>query len=176
MAVDQKTIMCVLVGDRTKVLAYIWSIVRDETLAEDIFQDICVLAIEKGDTINDEQHLIHWSRQAARYKSLEAMRDRQIRVLTLDDDVLQLLEDNWQSHDDEPAPARGQALKHCLSLLSPFARKLVDLRYGEGISGKQLADSVDRKLNTVYVALSRTHRALRQCIERRLASKPGEAE
>lgn len=176
MPVDQKTIMRVLVGDRTKVLAYIWSIVRDESLAEDIFQDICVLAIEKGHTITDEQHLINWSRQAARYKALEAMRERQIRTLTLDDDVLQLLEVNWQNHDDDPTPAKAHALKHCLSMLSPFARKLVDLRYGEGISGKQLADSVDRKINTVYVALSRTHRALRQCIERRLASNPGDME
>jgi RNA polymerase sigma-70 factor, ECF subfamily len=39
----------------------------------------------------------------------------------------------------------------------------------DGISGPRLAEVVDRKLNAVYVALSRIHRSLGDCIKQRLA-------
>ena len=35
----------VLIRDRAKLLGYIWAILRDHHLADDVFQDVTVLAI-----------------------------------------------------------------------------------------------------------------------------------
>ena len=67
------------------------------------------------------------------------------------------------------APTCWRRCGYCLEQLSPCAQNLVKLRYAEGVSGERLAEVVDRSLNTVYVALSRIHRSLGDCIKQRLA-------
>jgi DNA-directed RNA polymerase specialized sigma24 family protein len=81
-----------LIRDRAKLLGYIWAIVRDHHLADDLFQDVTVLAIERARDIQDEAHLLLWSRKTARYKALEVMRSKAFRMMSLDADVLELLE------------------------------------------------------------------------------------
>jgi DNA-directed RNA polymerase specialized sigma24 family protein len=46
------------------------------------------------------------------------------------------------------------------------------MRYGEGLSAAVIAGRLDRSADAVYQSLSRIHRCLRECVERRLeASK-----
>ena len=49
------------------------------------------------------------------------------------------------------------------------ARKLVDLRYRQNVSGKEVARKLSLPVNTVYVAMSRIHRTLSECVRRHLA-------
>lgn len=65
---------------------------------------------------------------------------------------------------------QADALKACLERLSPYSRRLIELRYAQGISGPQLAEAVGRKLNTIYVALTRTHRTLAECVRAEMAA------
>ena len=74
MSIDQPTAVKGLMKDRARLIAYIYAIVRDWHLAEDLFQDVSALAIEKHDRIVDSDHLLLWARKAARNKSLEALR------------------------------------------------------------------------------------------------------
>src|SRR4051794_21632754 len=47
--IDQESLVIVLLRDRVKLLAYITAIVRDNHLAEDIFQEVALLAVRKRD-------------------------------------------------------------------------------------------------------------------------------
>jgi len=164
MSIEQDTIVRVLMRDRALLQAYIWAIVRDNHLAEDILQDVSVLAVNKRGEIHDEAHLDGWLRQTARYKSLNAIQKRDSSPLRLDDRVLEALEASWGDEHEGGTADLVDALQHCVGKLSDYARRLVELRYSQGLSGQHLADAVDRNLNTVYVALTRIHHTLRDCV------------
>ncbi len=161
---DQLHIMRVLLRDRDKLFAYAWSIVRDTHLAEDVFQEMSLLVIEQRDKIVDEAHLMVCLRQAARLKSLEALRQRNRMPQMLSDETLALLGAHWQRYDAYDSSDMVDALRSCIARLTPYARQIVKLRYVDGLPGQQVAAAVNRKVETVYKSLSRIHRSLRDCI------------
>jgi RNA polymerase sigma-70 factor (ECF subfamily) len=166
--INQESLIILLLRERVKLLAYIRAIVRDDHLAEDIYQDVAVLAVRKRDEIRDGRHFLAWMRLTARHRALKLMRQNNHYIL-MDEVLLDRMEEIWAEHDPSPATDLVEALRHCLERLSPNARELVKLRYQDGISGSRLAEVVDRQLNTVYVALSRIHRSLGDCIRQRRA-------
>ncbi|MBI1369010.1 MAG: sigma-70 family RNA polymerase sigma factor [Planctomycetes bacterium] len=168
MPIDQSTLMRVLVADRTRLLAYIWAIVRDEDVAEDVYQEMAISAVTKVGQINDEDHLNRWLRQAARYRSLDALRRRSAEPLVFDDAVLDALEADWDRRTHDAMRLRS-ALRECIASLSPYAQKLLTMRYEQDLTGEHLASAASRSINTVYTALARAHRALALCVRQRLA-------
>jgi RNA polymerase sigma-70 factor, ECF subfamily len=163
-----------LLADRSKLLAYIWSIVRDFHATEDIFQDVVVAAMSHADEIKDQEHLLAWARQAARFKGIDWLRSQKRRPSLLDDDVLDLLEGHWNRFDAVSPHLWTDAVRDCVLKLTDYARQLITLRYAEGLTGLEVAQRVGRTPRTVYVALSRTYRQLEECIQGQLAGKPGE--
>ena len=176
MSIDQATAVKGLMKDRARLIAYIYAIVRDWHLAEDLFQDVSALAIEKHDRIVDSDHLLLWARKAARNKSLEALRKRKYTPLTLADDVIELLDGAWLEIDRTDSDLEVDYLRICLQKLSPRAQRVVNLKYVEGLSGVQIAELVGSKVHSVYVSLTRAHRNLEACIQkRRLRAEHGNA-
>src|ERR1043166_2575577 len=94
---DANRIVRVLIRDRARLLGYIWAIVRDPHLAADVYQDVPVLAIERGAEVKDDERLLLGSRKTARFKALEVLRERSRRIVALDDDVLDLLTAEWDA-------------------------------------------------------------------------------
>jgi DNA-directed RNA polymerase specialized sigma24 family protein len=88
-----------LIRDRAKLLGCIWAIVRDYHLADDVFQEVMVLAIERSHDISGDDHLLLWARKVARLKSCELLRKNTLRTRTLADDVLETLEVEWKWAD-----------------------------------------------------------------------------
>ena len=60
-----------------------------------------------------------------------------------------------------------------MAKLSAHARTILGLRYAEEVSSARVAEVMQVKVQSVYVALARIHRALGDCIRRRRAG--GEA-
>src|SRR5690348_1188332 len=92
MPIDQPTLVRALLRDRARLHGFIWAIVRDEDLAEDVLQEVMLLALAKRETIDSESQLPGWTRKAARFKSFEALRRKHATPVTLDDRVIDLLE------------------------------------------------------------------------------------
>lgn len=163
-----------LIARRGHLLGYIWSIVHDEHLAEDVFQDVFIVVCRKASEVqfNDDEHLFRWMRKIARFESLNAARKAKRSPLIFQTDILDLLDGEW-SKAESLADDRAEALKTCIAKLSAYAERLIRLRYVEKLSGKALADRVDRKVSTVYTALSRIHSALRDCVNDRMGVSDG---
>ena len=161
------------------MLGYLTAIVRDPHLADDLFQDVALLAMQRAGRIRDVGHLLLWARKTARFKAMEALRARGGGWVCLDDDVLDALEEDWDaagSHSDgNNADEQIHDLRLCMQRLSARARRILHLRYGEGLTGPELADTLTIGVASVYVALSRIHKALRDCMARR-AGRPGETD
>ena len=168
MPTDHDEFVRTLLAERGTLLGFIHSLVRDRHVAEDVFQSVMVAAISKRDEIHDREHLLKWLRTAARFEALSQIRRNVAQPAGLDDSVLNQLESHWARHDAHPGSVKLDALRHCVDRLAPNARHLLRLRYEDGISGERLAAVLGKSLNTVYVTLTRIHRALAECVRAQL--------
>ena len=161
MTVEQDALVRLLLAQRAMLLGYIGSIVRDTHLAEDVFQETTLIALKKRDELIDAAGFPAWARRIARLEALNALRRRQKAPKSLDESVLDVLEAHWEKADEGSA---SSALRSCLKRLPPRSLQIVELRYRDDVSGKDLAERLAQPLNTVYVSLARIHRALLDCM------------
>jgi RNA polymerase sigma factor (sigma-70 family) len=170
---DQPTLVRMLVGERVKMLAYIQSMVLDEDLAEDVFQDVCMLAVEKLEAIKDETHLLRWLRTTARFVAMNALTRRKQRSVSLDDGLIDVLECAWQKHDVDHAADLNDSLRRCVELLPANSRILIEKRYMQEKSYEQLSIETGRPVASLYVTFSRILGALNDCISARMRRLQG---
>src|SRR5690348_11072552 len=126
MALQQDVVVQLLLKHRGKLVGAIRAMVADEHLAEDVFQEVSIAAINKCDEIADANHFGPWVRSAARFQSLMALRNRNRLPRALTADVLDALEQHWQRFDQRPDADMSDALRNCLDRLSPYAKQLVE--------------------------------------------------
>ncbi len=166
MPLTQDRLIVLLLQRRPAVLGYLASIVGDLHVAEDLYQEVAVLATQKRAEIEGEDHLVGWLMHTARFMALNAARKEKTRRHVFGTDLLETLESEWAADVSDSADSRLAMLQRCIERLTPRSRRLVELRYFEGLSGESLAEQVERSMNSVYVSLSRIHRALAKCVER----------
>jgi RNA polymerase sigma-70 factor len=169
-ALSQPALVRLLLSEQDKVLAYIYSLVRDEHLCEDVFQELCVLAVEKNASIRDEVHLLKWMRTTARFLSLQSLESRERRNRSLDDGILAMLEPDWEGRDRDNSSDWHDALRHCVDALPKRARALVEQRYTSNASYEEIAAQTDRPVASLYVTFSRIFTTLRECISTQMKS------
>ena len=165
MPVDQTTITTTILRERGKLLAYIGAIVRDKHIAEDVLQEVSMLAIQKQDQIKDETMLLAWLRVTARYRSLKALEKRGRRPALMDGALLDLLEPHWQEVDRLSTQETNKALDDCVKRLAPQAQRLIELRYGAGLGVREIGEQLGRKTDTLYKTFTRIHAALQRCMQ-----------
>ena len=119
----------ILLGERMKLSAYAWSIVRDTHMVEDLIQEVIVKALANRTKIKNEGHLLAWSRTTLRNQAIDYLRKHRGRVVTLEDDTLEVLHENMRSRESAGTSARKDALHLCISKLPEKSRKVLKLRY-----------------------------------------------
>ena len=158
-------------AQREDLLGYLTAIVGAPQVAEDLLQDLAVLVLRKHAAIPDAEGAVAgWIRRAARFEARN--RRRRDRRLVLGDAAVAAVTAAWEADPDPAPPDRRAALAGCIERLAPTARRLVDLRYGERLDCSAVAERLGVQLNTVYVGLTRVHRALADCLRRRLPELP----
>lgn len=173
-ALDQEAVARLMLKQRMELTAYIQSIVRDIHMAEDVFQDVCVKAIKHHETFNDSLHLTKWTRRVARNRAIDTLRRKENQTLVLNEEALNLLENDWPIEDEGASPKAIEALRGCMGKMTPYSREILRLRYMEGLPGTQVAETLNRKVDTIYKALTRIHMGLRDCVKRRLTGREGD--
>lgn len=168
MAVVASQALQELYRQKSQLLAYIVVITGNLHLAEDVFQEVAVLVVRKADEILGMESLPGWARAAARLEALKCLR-RARRLQPLSEAVLDSLDREWEAREDGSDDQVLGALRACLEKLPSSSRRLLACRYAENCSGDELALRVGKSANAVYLALSRIHRALGDCIRSRLA-------
>ena len=165
MAIEQETLMRLLTGEEGKLRAYIWQIVRDDHVVDEVVQDMAVLSLQKCSQIENAEHFPAWARRTCRNLAMEAIRKKQQRQCLLSNAMLDLLESRWERFDGQRSVDLLAALRKCVDRLTPRARQVLEFRYTEGLRCSKVADRMGVKVDTVYVTLLRIHRTLAQCIE-----------
>ena len=169
MALDHETILRHLFAARPRLSAAAWLIVRDAHAAEDIFQNIALKSVTREVTFEHEGSLLSWATVSAKREAIDWLRKRKFESSGLEPDVLDLLDREWQSKSTSPEGPRMEALRDCLDGIPANSRHLLELRYFEGRSCQEVAETLGAGVEAVYQRLSRLHRQLKLCVEERLS-------
>jgi RNA polymerase sigma-70 factor (ECF subfamily) len=171
MPLSEKEILRFLMQSRERISAAAWLVVKDAHVAEDIFQNTVLKAVTKDVSFEAEAALFSWAFITARRDSLNWCRKHGRESVGIDEDILTLIHQDWQNDHLNPKGNRFELLRDCMEELPQKSEKILRLRYFEGLSCGEIADSISITLDAVYKRLSRIQNSLRKCVE--LKMEPG---
>ena len=151
-------------GQRDRVSAAAWLVVRDAHAAEDIFQNVALTALAKEVTFDSDGALMSWAFITARREGIDWLRRQKNAPVSLDETILEVLEAEWADESLGQAEGRSQALRDCLNELPEKSRELLKLRYFDGQRCEEVASLLGAKLDAIYKRCSRLHNSLKDCI------------
>jgi len=171
MPLSEKEILRFLMQSRERISAAAWLVVKDAHVAEDIFQNTVLKAVTKDVSFEAEAALFSWAFITARRDSLNWFRKHGRELVGIDEDILTLIHQDWQNDHLNPKGNRFELLRDCMEELPQKSEKILRLRYFEGLSCGEIADSISITLDAVYKRISRIQNSLRKCVE--LKMQPG---
>jgi len=160
----------ILLEERLLLVAFIGVIARNYHLAEDIFQELCIKAIMREEAFESREHLLKWARISGKGRAINALRTASMKCGDLDAKTLETLADCWPESQSPHGNDPREVLTHCLRELTEHNYQIVRMRYFEGRSSHEIAETLGRKLSAVHQALARIHKTLGECIRRRTPS------
>lgn len=140
--------------------------------ADEVLQETNLVIWNKYQQFTIGTNFFAWAAQIATYEVLKHRQRRHREKLQFSDEFVNLVADEAVERGDE-LEQRRRALQHCLMRLRVKDRKLIQMRYRPGESGKALAAEMGRPANSVYQSLGRIRRSLLECINRRIAAEAG---
>jgi RNA polymerase sigma factor (sigma-70 family) len=154
----------IIIRHKNKVFAYINLYIRDQALAEDIFQDTFLKVIQsvKAGKYYDNGKFLSWVMRIAHNLIIDHFRRlKQLNVISNDDYESDLFNSKKLCDDNvEDNFIKVQIRKDVRKLISQLPddqREVVILRHYAGLSFKEIADITDVSINT---ALGRMRYAL----------------
>ena len=171
MPLSEKEILRFLMQSRERISAAAWLVVKDAHVAEDIFQNTVLKAVTNDVSFEAEAALCSWAFITARRDSLNWCRKHGRESVGIDEDILTLIHQDWQNDHLNPKGNRFELLRDCMEELPRKSEKILRLRYFEGLSCGEIADSISITLDAVYKRISRIQNSLRKCVE--LKMQPG---
>ncbi len=166
----QQQLTTEFVAKRHTLYAFIYGFIRNTHDAEDIFQEVWVRfsdALARGVDIQDQAK---WCRGTAHNLILHHWRDRRQDKVVVDQELVELVELAFTEQDSnqEYWRTRQQALGECIQTLPERSQQMLRLKYEQGLSAQEVAEEVLQSVESVWMALSRLRRALRDCAQRKL--------
>jgi RNA polymerase sigma-70 factor (ECF subfamily) len=145
---------------------FILALLPDFSRVDDILQETFLTVTRKAAEFEPGSNFIGWACAIARFKVLEAGRNRG-RTQPLSGEVLDALCAS-EPEPEERGEEKLRLLAECLQRLPPASRRAVELRYQQAHKPAEIARQIGWTAEAVYVALSRARAALRTCIEGKL--------
>jgi RNA polymerase sigma-70 factor (ECF subfamily) len=149
--------------------AYLRAIVRNPHLLEDTLSDVALAIARSWPHYDKSRPFGPWARSIARRVAIENLTRQGIRPVLLGEGALEALGAEIETLGEEAiAELRLRALQQCTEKLSEGSRQLLKLRYFENRSYKEISEAIDWTVEALYVAFNRIHKALSECVQRRL--------
>lgn len=153
-----------------RVHAYIAALLPVRSDADDVMQETSLALWRKWKEFDPSREFFRWACGVAHIEVLRHRRNHMNKRLFFNEELMAEIAEEVL-RQPELIEMRGEALATCLQKLGRSDRRLIDHRYGQGVTAIQTATDLGRPTSTVYKALARIRRALRACITRRLAEE-----
>ncbi len=88
---NENEIVRILLRERIRLSATIWSVVRDTHATEDLFQELLIRAMDERARFSGNDELVAWAKISARHRAIDYARVRDGRTRILEENVLELL-------------------------------------------------------------------------------------
>lgn len=162
-----------LVQYRGMLFGFIYSLVRDVSVAEEIFQEVAVVAMEKERKADEViREPAAWLKEVVRRLVQAGFRTRQGRLITLDTEYLEQVSLGFEAEtENDFHHTKLDALGNCLGRINAQHRELLQRRYADGESYDDIARDVHRSPGALRVLVHRLQRHLADCVEHRLAEE-----
>lgn len=155
----------------------IYLLVRDRSLAEDIFQEtfIKILNTLKNGAYNEEGKFLPWAARVARNLTIDYLRKMKRDVTITDsegNDILSYLHIAEESKED--AMIRQQTernIKELVKLLPDEQREVLIMRHWGNMSFKEIADATGVSINTALGRMRYALNNLRKMLDKQQAMK-----
>jgi RNA polymerase sigma-70 factor, ECF subfamily len=156
---------------RRMLCGFIYSMVRDVLVTEEIFQEVALVAVDK-DRKGDEEirEPARWLRETARRLVQAGFRTSQGRLVTVDQEYLEQVADVFESETSaELYNARLAAMDYCLKRVSSEKRDVLHRHYVQGASYDEIGAALQRSPGALRVLVHRVLQQLSACVKERLA-------
>jgi RNA polymerase sigma-70 factor (ECF subfamily) len=156
---------------RRMLCSFIYSLVRDVLVTEEIFQQVALVAIEKDRKKDEEiREPAAWLRATARRVVQAGFRTSQGRWISVDPEYLEQVADTFATAPvGDFQRARLEALDGCLKRISAENRDVLHRHYVEGDSYEAIGEAVQRSPGALRNLTHRLVKQLLTCIDNRLA-------
>ena len=162
---------------RDDLFSFILSMVRNWTLAEDIFQETSLVIIRKQEAGVEIDNFRAWAREIARRTALNHWKTSKRRERLLSSDSMDIIENAFRRQEEAPNSETLELIEHlrvCLTKLPQHLFRMIRLRYRDNLSYKEIGKCLRRSAGSVQVAVYRTHARLLECIKKACARKQGQ--
>jgi RNA polymerase sigma-70 factor (ECF subfamily) len=171
---DRETLKMLITEHQTSIYRYLRYLGADASSAEDLTQDTFLAAFKSAsapDTRNPSLRAA-WLRGISRNLILARFRKDRRSPIRIDSEYLSRAEDVWsaQFSGDEDGSDYAEALRRCLSDLPDGERTLLDLRYADGKSRAEMAQTRKMSPGGIKTLLRRIRSRLAECVRRRLSA------
>ena len=153
------------------LMAYVRSVVRDATVADDIFQETMLTAWRRLPDYDKSRPFGPWLRGIAA-RTMLAWRRQRARAFTLcDEDVLEHLGarcDTIQRQTGDTWSDKLDGLRDCIEQLPERYREAIRQRYASDAPPEAVADQLQITTETLKKRLQRGRARLLECLQRKL--------
>ncbi|HVE41725.1 MAG TPA: sigma-70 family RNA polymerase sigma factor [Planctomycetota bacterium] len=165
----------ILEQNRRWLLAWFLAATGDPARAEDLVQDVFTEAVRNAERFDPSKSFGAWLRGIARNLLLMSHRDSRRRVLSVDPAVLGRLDEAAARSEalhavPDYAELRQTILRECMQALPERSRSVLAMKYGDGRGSREIAKTTGLQVGAVDMLLSRSRRALQDCVSRKLTS------
>jgi RNA polymerase sigma-70 factor, ECF subfamily len=155
------------------LVSYAYGLLQDWALAQDAVQESFIVLQKKHAEFRSDANLFAWARQIVRFEALNILRSRERESCFVDDDLITLVDEQFERYLDTDAvgalESQKAALQHCLGRLDQNSLGLLLGFYKDSRSCETLSRMQQKSVNAVRLSLSRIRARLRECVRHQLA-------
>ena len=161
-----------LLGFRSELFGFIRAILRNTHDAEDLFQEVVRIILEKAAEGAEVQDFRAWAKEIARRQALQHWRLVRARkaVSMPTEEMAELVGEIYMKHSPVPADLSDEqdALRECLGRMPERNAQLFRLRYVSDQGYEAIARAVQGSEAAIRRMISRVRVLLVECVRRRL--------
>jgi RNA polymerase sigma-70 factor (ECF subfamily) len=155
--------LSLLAENQRKLFSYIMAVVGRRNIAEDIMQQTLLIMWRDFCKFEKGTNFSAWGKKIAYYRILTYQRQN-AKLILLDGKTVQEISD-LSKEVSRNSDERAKALEGCMKKLKESNLRLIVMRYHKEMSCKEISETINRPIQTVYKSLARTYTALKSCID-----------
>ena len=156
--------MQLFLKSQRRIYGFVMTMVPNVSDADDIVQDVASVMWDKFSEYEQGTDFTAWAIAIARYKILDFLRKEKTRRKHFSEKALKIIEE-IEAKEDQRQNVRIDLLHQCLKKLTSTERRIISIRYEDGMTLKNLAGRLGLNVNTMYSRLSKIHLTLLNCVK-----------